>query len=329
MGVTEPVRAGIPRRAGQEARRGGFAGRRLTLLQQEELVSWLFVLPWIFGFVAFIAGPMLYSLYLSLTEASMLRPPVYVGLLNYRNLFSFDEVTSLFWKTLYNTSYYVFISVPLGIVVGFAIALMLNQDVVGRGVWRTIYYLPSIIPGVAVSLLWILIFNKEFGVLNNVLAVVGIEGPAWLYEERWAKPALIIMSLWGAGGPMLIFLAGLQGIPTELFDAAKVDGAGLWPRFRHITIPMVSPTIFFVLITGIIGSFQVFTNTYVMTQGGPNNSTMMYVLYLFNLAFQQFRMGYASALAWIYFIIIMFFTVLIFRSSAAWVYYEAGIAGGE
>ncbi len=302
---------------------------RLTLAQKEAILSWVFILPWFIGFLAWIAGPMLYSLYLSFTEASILRPPVYIGLDNYRDLFSFSEVVSLFWRTLYNTSYYVFISVPLGIALGFAIAMALNQEIVGRGIWRTIYYLPSVIPGVAVSLLWILIFNKEFGVLNSVLRVVGIEGPAWLYEKAWAKPALIIMSLWGAGGPMLIFLAGLQGIPTELFDAAKVDGAGAWRRFRHVTIPMVSPTVFFVLITGIIGSFQVFTNTYVMTQGGPSNSTMMYVLYLFNLAFQQFRMGYASALAWVYFIILMFFTLLIFRSSAAWVYYETGIAGGE
>jgi len=329
MEPPKQVRRATPSQAPGATRRGILGLRALSLAQQEEITSWVFISPWIIGFLAFTAGPMLTSLYLSLTESTMLQPPRYVGLLNYRNLFSFDQVISLFWKTLYNTSYYVFISVPLGLAVGFTIALVLNQDVAGRGIWRTVYYLPSVVPGVAVSLLWILLFNKEFGVLNNVLAVFGIEGPAWLYEEAWAKPALIIMSLWGAGGPMLIFLAGLQGIPTELFDAAKVDGAGAWRRFQHITIPMVSPTLFFVLITGIIGSFQVFTNTYVMTQGGPNNSTMMYVLYLFNLAFQQFRMGYASALAWVYFVIIMFFTLLIFRSSAAWVYYEAGIAGGE
>ena len=287
---------------------------RLTLAQREEMASWVFIAPWIIGFVAFTAGPMLTSFYLSFTESTFLEPSKYVGLLNYRNLFSFDVTRSLFWKTLVNTSYYVFLSVPLGLVIGFLIALLLNQEVVGRGLLRTIYYLPSVIPSVAVSLLWILIFRKEYGVLNSVLSVVGIEGPAWLYDETWAKPALVLMSLWGAGGPMLILLAGLQSIPTELYDAAKVDGAGTWKRFWHITIPMVSPTLFFVLVTGIIGSFQVFTNTYVMTAGGPNNATMMYVLYLFNLAFQQFRMGYASALAWVYFLIIMFFTLLIFRN---------------
>jgi multiple sugar transport system permease protein len=302
---------------------------KLTMARQEEIASWVFILPWIIGFLAFTAGPMLASLYLSFTETTMLEPPSYVGLLNYRNLFSTDEITSLFWKTLYNTSYYVFLSVPLELMVGFSIALLLNQDVVGRGIFRTIYYLPAVLPAVAVSLLWLLVFNVDFGVLNSFLAVFGIKGPAWLYEEAWAKPALIIMSVWAAGGPMLIFLAGLQGIPTELYDAAKVDGAGGWRRFRHVTIPMVSPTIFFVLVTGIIGSFQVFTSTYIMTAGGPANSTMMYVLYLFNLAFRQFRMGYASALAWIYFVVIMVFTVLLFRSSAAWVYYESGIVGGE
>ncbi len=298
-----------------------------SMKQQEEIASWIFILPWIIGFICFTAGPMLTSLYLSLTEATMLEPPKFIGLLNYRNLFSFDEVTSLFWRTLYNTSYYVFLSVPLGLILGFLIALLLNQNIKFRGIFRTIYYLPSIIPGVAVALLWILIFNRQFGVLNVILSWVGINGPAWLYDETWAKPALVIMSLWGSGGPMLIFLAGLQGIPTELFDAAKVDGAGSWQRFWHVTIPMVSPTIFFVLVTGIIGSFQVFTTTYVMTQGGPANSTMMYVLYLFNLAFQQFRMGYASALGWVYFVIIMLLTMLILRSSALWVYYESGAMG--
>jgi len=323
-----PQGAGLagPRRT--HPRKLPFLGK-MTMARREEIASWIFIFPWVIGFLAFIAGPMFASLYLSFTETTMLQPPEYVGLLNYRNLFSTDVITSLFWKTLFNTSYYVFLSVPLELAVGFSIALLLNRDIVGRGIFRTIYYLPAVLPAVAVSLLWLLVFNADFGVLNSLLAVFRIKGPAWLYEEAWAKPALIIMSVWAAGGPMLIFLAGLQGIPTEIYDASKVDGAGAWSRFRHVTIPMVSPTIFFVLVTGIIGSFQVFTNTYIMTAGGPNNSTMMYVLYLFNLAFRQFHMGYASALAWVYFIIIMLFTVLVFRSSAAWVYYEAGITGGE
>ena len=301
--------------------------RGLSLGRREELAAWVFILPWIVGFLAFTAGPMLAALYLSFTETNMLNIFKHVGLRNYAELFSFDRVRSLFWTSLYNTSYFVFLSVPLGLVVGFMIAVLLNQNIKGRGLLRTVYYLPSVIPGIAVSLLWIMLFRGQSGVFNSVLAIFGIQGPAWLYSETWSKPALVIMSLWSAGGPMLILLAGLQSIPTELYDAARVDGAGAWSRFWHVTIPMVSPTLFFVLVTGIIGSFQVFVTSYVMTSGGPNNSTLMYVLYLFNLAFKQFRMGYASALAWAYFAIIMLFTVLLFRSSAAWVYYETGIGG--
>jgi len=301
--------------------------RGLSLGRREELAAWVFILPWIVGFLAFTAGPMLVSLYLSFTETNMLNIFKHVGLRNYVDLFSFDKVRSLFWISLYNTCYYVFLSVPLELAVGFMIAVLLNQNIKGRGLLRTVYYLPSVIPGIAVSLLWIMLFRGQSGVFNSVLALFGIQGPAWLYSEVWSKPALVIMSLWGAGGPMLILLAGLQSIPTELYDAAKVDGAGVWSRFWHVTIPMVSPTLFFVLVTGIIGSFQVFVTSYVMTSGGPNNSTLVYVLYLFNLAFKQFRMGYASALAWAYFVVIMCFTVLLLRSSAAWVYYETGIGG--
>ena len=301
--------------------------RGLSIAGREELAAWVFILPWIVGFLAFTAGPMLVSLYLSFTETNMLNMFKQVGLQNYIDLFSFNQIKSLFWVSLYNTSYYVFLSVPLGLVVGFAIAVLLNQKIAGRGILRTIYYLPSVIPGIAVSLLWIIVFRGDSGIFSAVLGLFGIRGPTWLYSETWSKPALVIMSLWGAGGPMLILLAGLQSIPTELYDAAKVDGAAAWSRFWHITIPMVSPTLFFVLVTGIIGSFQVFVTSYVMTNGGPNNSTLMYVLYLFNLAFKQFRFGYASALAWAYFVVIMFFTVLFIKSSAAWVYYETGIGG--
>lgn len=309
------VSATLPRRRG------------LSIARREELAAWVFILPWIVGFLAFTAGPMLVSLYLSFTETNMLNIFKHVGLRNYADLFSFSRVRSLFWISLYNTCYYVFLSVPLGLIVGFMIAVLLNQKIRGRGLLRTVYYLPSVIPGIAVSLLWIMLFRGQSGVFNSVLALFGIQGPAWLYSEIWSKPALVIMSLWSAGGPMLILLAGLQSIPTELYDAARVDGAGAWSRFWHVTIPMVSPTLFFVLVTGIIGSFQVFVTSYVMTSGGPNNSTLMYVLYLFNLAFKQFRMGNASALAWAYFVIIMLFTVLLFKSSAAWVYYETGIGG--
>ncbi len=313
------------------SKKGGVArSRGLSPRQrQDELIGWLCVSPWVIGFVLLTAGPMLASLVLSFCKADMMRPTTVVGLTNYQSLFSTDEIKSLFWKSLFNTSYYVFFSVPLGIAFGFGLAILLNQNLKGRGLFRTVYYLPSIIPPIAVSILWITIFHRDFGILNSSLRLVGIQGPAWLLSEIWAKPALIIMSLWGAGGNMLIFLAGLQGVPTDLYDAAKVDGAAVWSRFWHVTLPMVSPTIFFVLITGIITSFQVFVSTLVMANGGPANATLMYVLYLYRLAFQQFNMGFASALAWAYFIILMGFTILIFRSSSAWVYYEGELLGGK
>ena len=297
--------------------------------RKDELFGWLFVSPWVLGFFLLTAGPMLISLALSFTRADMLSPTVYVGLRNYITLFSTDEVKSLFWKTLGNTSFYVFLSVPSLIALGFGLALLLNQKLYARGLFRTLYYLPTVIPSVAISLLWLMIFHRDFGLLNGALSLVGIQGPAWLRDTQWAKPALVLMSLWGAGGDMLIFLAGLQGVPTELYDASKVDGCGPWQRFRHVTVPMVSPTLFFVLVTGIIGSFQVFVTTFVMTGGGPANATLMYVLYLYQLAFKQFSMGFASALAWVYFAILVALSLLVFRSSAAWVYYEGELLGGK
>ena len=301
--------------------------RKWTIYQLEEITAYAFLTPWLVGLLGFTAIPMILSLYYSFTDANMLTSAQFIGVKNYIRLFSFDDTMSLFWKTLSNTSFYTFVGVPLNIVVGLIIALLLNQRIRGLDVFRTIYYLPSVISGVAVSLLWAWIFHPHFGVLNHFLSLVGITGPAWLFDEVWAKPALIIMNIWGAGGGMLIFLAGLQGIPTQLYEAAELDGASVWSRFWKITMPMLSPTIFFVLITNIIGSFQVFTSSYVMTSGGPNNATMMYVLWLFNLAFQQFNMGFACALAWVYLLIMVAFTLLVFKSSPAWVYYESDILG--
>lgn len=299
---------------------------RLTQGRREELWAWVLVSPWVIGFIVFTLGPMLASLGLSLFETDMLQAR-FVGLQNYATLFSFDETRSLFWKALYNTVYYVLFSIPLTISIGFAIAVLMNQNIRGQSFYRVVYYLPAVLPGVAVSLLWLWLFDAQFGIINWVLSLFGIKGMAWLYDTRTAKPALIIMSLWGAGANMLIFLAGLQGIPTQLYEAAMIDGAGLWRRFTRITVPMISPTLFFVLVTESIYSFQVFTSSYIMTRGGPANATLMYVLYLYNLAFRQFNMGFASALAWVFFIIIMLVTVVMFRSSDAWVYYESEIGG--
>jgi multiple sugar transport system permease protein len=194
--------------------------------------------------------------------------------------------------------------------------------------WRTLYYLPSVLTGVAVAVLWMLIFRPNFGVLNHLLSIVGIEGPAWLYDKHWALPALMIMSMWGVGGGMVIYLAGLQGIPTALYEAATIDGATVWHKLLHVTLPLMSPVIFFNLVRGMIGTFQVFTSAYVMTAGGPQNATFFYSLHLYNSAFLQMRMGYASMLAWVLFAIILVFTLLTVRSSAAWVYYEGELKRG-
>jgi len=302
---------------------------KLTQPQREEIMAYILISPWIIGFLWFTLGPMLTSLGLSFTETDLFTSE-FVGFANYERLLSTDVTRSLFWKSLYNTAYYVFLSIPLTMIVGFVIALLLNQNIRGQSVYRILYYLPSVIPGIASALLWLWLFNPEFGIINWLLSLVGIAGPRWLYDTETAKLALVIMSLWTAGGNMLVFLAGLQGIPTQLYEAATIDGANAWRRFIHITLPMISPTLFFVLVTNIIQSFQIFTTVYVVSdgQGGPANSTMMYVLWLYLLAFRQFRMGFASALAWVFFIIIMLFTVLIFRSSSAWVYYETEIGEG-
>ena len=299
------------------------------LRRREERIGWLLVSPWVIGLTVFYLGPMLYSLYLSFCEANMISPPSFVGLQNYVSLFSANQLRSLFWKSFFNTSYYVFFSVPLSVALGFGMAVLLNEKMTGRGFFRTAFYLPSILPHVAAAMLWLWVFHREFGILNAVLRVIGIEGPPWLTSTTWAKPALVLMSLWGAGGNILVFLAGLQGVPTDLYDAARVDGAGAISRFLHITLPMVTPTLLFVLVTSIIGSFQVFVSTVVMTGGGPANSTLMYVLYLYNLAFRQFKMGFASALAWVYFVLLMVGALLLFRSSRAWVYYEGDLLGGK
>lgn len=299
---------------------------RLSQARREEIMSYVLISPWIIGFLLFTLGPMIASLVLSLYETDLLTAR-FVGWRNYATLFSTDTTRSLFWVALYNTAYYVIFSIPLTMAAGFFVAVLLNQNTAGQSTYRVVYYLPSVIPGIAVSLLWLWLFNPEFGLLNWLLSFVGVRGIRWLHDTTTSKLALVIMSVWSAGGNMLVFLAGLQSIPTELYEAAKIDGAVAWRRFAHITLPMISSTLFFVLVTSMIWSFQVFTNVFVMTNGGPAHSTLMYVLYLYNLAFRQFRMGLASALAWVFFIIIMLFTALIFRSSSAWVYYETGVGG--
>ncbi|HHW05884.1 MAG TPA: sugar ABC transporter permease [Methanothermobacter sp.] len=290
------------------------------LARKEAREGYLYALPWFIGFTVFTAGPIIASFLLSFTNWDLIRPAEWIGFGNYNMLLE----DPLFWQSLKVTSIYALFSVPLGILGGLAIAVLMNQKIKGLSVFRTIYYLPAVVSGVAVSLLWSWIFNPDFGVLNYLLSLIGINGPGWIYDEKWALPSLIIMSLWGVGGGMVIYLAGLQGVPTELYEAAIIDGASSWRRFWSITIPMISPVIFFQLIMGIIGSFQIFTQAYIMTGGGPNNATLFYVLYLYRNAFQWFKMGYASALAWVLFIVILILTIIQFKLANRWVYYEGG-----
>ncbi len=263
---------------------------------------------------------MLFSVFLSLCRWDIFTPAQFIGLGNYRKL----AADPLFVKSLANTLFYTAFAVPLGVAGALGLSILLNQKIRGITIYRTVYYLPAVVSGVAVALLWRWIFNPDFGVLNAILSGVFrvANPPHWLWDEQWSKPSLILMSLWGIGGGMVIFLAGLQGIPEQLYEAAQIDGASVIQRFRHITLPMLSPVIFFNLIMGIIGSFQVFVQVYIMTGGGPANSTLFYVLYLFNNGFQFFKMGYASALAWVLFVIILAVTLVQFKLAGRWVYYE-------
>lgn len=288
------------------------------LALQEYIAGYVFALPWFIGFIAFVAGPLIYSLWLSLTRYEVLTPPTFIGLSNYRDLLS-DE---LFWKSLSNTLYMVIVGVPAEILIALAIALLLNNDVKGIAWYRAIYYLPAIVPVVASSVLWMWIFNANYGFLNTVLGSLGLGKPNWLMDPRLSKVAIIIMNTWAAGANMIIFLAGLKGIPEQLYEAARIDGANWWQCFWKITLPLLSPTTFFMVIMGIIGAFQIFTQAYIMTEGGPLDSTLFYVYYLFNNAFAYFKMGYASAMAWILFIIILIITLLQWRLAPRWVHYE-------
>ncbi len=307
----------LPRSTPREQTRA----RRASFLQSPNFWGYFFISPWLIGFLIFTAGPMLASLYLSFCKYDLYQLQ-WVGTKNYEILLTRDP---LFWKSLGNTALYVLFSVPLGLTGSLLIALLLNQKVKGMAWFRTLFYLPSLVPAVASALVWQWVFHPDAGILNYSLSLIGIQGPKWLQDPDTALASLIIMSLWGiGGGRMIIFLAGLQGISDELYEAASLDGARGWASFRHVTLPMLSPTIFFNLILGIIGSFQVFTSAYVMTNGGPDNATRMFVLYLYDNAFRYFKMGKASAMAWCLFVLLLVFTVIQFKNASKWVYYEGG-----
>jgi len=286
---------------------------------REAVKGYLFALPWFIGFFVFTLYPVMAAIYYSFCSYNIVSSPQWINIANYKTLINED---SLFWESLFNTVFYTFFSVPLGISIALILAVLLNHKLRGMSWFRTIFYLPTIVPVVASCILWLWILNPQFGLLNVFLAKLGITGPGWLADENWSKPSLILMSTWAVGGSMIIFLAGLQDIPRRLYEAAELDGANWWRKFISITVPMLTPTIFFNLVMGIIGSFQVFTQAFIMTDGGPVDSTLFYVLYLYRNAFVYFKMGYASAMALILFIIILFFTLVIIFTSSKWVYEE-------
>lgn len=301
------------------------------LLRREAIDGYLFAAPTLIGLVVLSLGPFFASLYLGFTDFPGIKPPTWIGLDNYVRMFTRD---GLFVKSLTVTSYYTFVSVPLNLLAGFLVAVLLNQQVRGIVWYRSVWYMPTLVPAVANAVLWRWLLNKDFGLVNIALRSIGIVGPGWLIDPKWTVPSLILISLWGVGGAMLVNLAGLQGVPQHLYEAVEIDGGNFWDKFRHVTIPMVSPIIFFNLVMGIIGSFQAFNLVYVLfrvtdstgSTAGPDNAGLFYVLYLYRNAFQWFKMGYASALAWILLLIILIFTALTFRSSRFWVYYEGAVA---
>jgi len=296
-----------------------------SLAKHEAFWGWMLVSPWIIGFVIFTLGPMIASFLLSFTKYD-LATIKFVGGENYRRILTEDP---LFWKALTNTAMYVLFTVPLGVAGSLLIALLLNQPVRGQRLFRTLFYLPSLVPAVASALLWQWVFNADNGILNQALAWFGLPNIEWLQDERYTLPAFVLMSLWGIGGQrMVIFLAGLQGIPESYYEAATLDGAGALAKFRHITIPSLSPVILFNVVLGLIGAFQIFTSAYIMTGGGPNNASLFYSLYLFRNAFEYFKLGKASALAWILFAILLVFTLIQFRLSKKWVHYEGSTDRG-
>ena len=294
---------------------------RLNSKQRSALNFYLYTLPWVLGFLVFTAGPMIYSIYLSFTDAKLGTGGNWIGLKNYTTMFTKDD---LFFKSLGNTAIYAVFSIGFGLLFSFLLALLLNTKLKGVGIFRTIYYLPSVISGVSTILLWGWIFNPSFGLLNYALSLFGVKGPGWLSDPHWAMAAIIIMSFYSIGGNMVIFLAGLQEIPQELYECAEIDGAGIFTRTFRITLPLVSPVLFFNLVMGIIGGLQVFNQPYILTQGGPNYSTYTFVMHLFANAFQYFQVGYGSALAWVLFLITLVLSMIVFRTSKYWVFYGGG-----
>lgn len=298
--------------------------KALSMQQKEELWGYLFITPWLIGFLVFLLLPMLFSLYASFTNYDVTSKMDFIGIDNYKRMFTGDQ---LFWVSLKNTLYYVVLMVPLTTIGALLLALMLNQKIRGMRVFRTVFYLPAVLSGVGVFMLWMQMLSPNAGLINTVLGWIGIDGPNWLTDPNWTKEAIVLMKMWGVGGSMLLYLASLQSVPDHLYEAATIDGANVFQRFRHITLPMITPVIFFDLVTSTIGGFQIFQEGYVMSDngdGGPSNSLLFYNLHLWNKAFETFEMGYASAMAWVLFVIVLVLTVINLKLAKRWVYYEGG-----
>jgi multiple sugar transport system permease protein len=289
-----------------------------TLAGRRTVIGYIFISPFILGFILWFLIPAAVALWLTVHDWNLISPPKYVGAKHLTTMWEDER----FWQSLQVTTTYTLVSVPVGLVLGFGLALLLNTKVRGISFFRTAYYLPSIVPAVANAVLWAWIFNTEFGLANAALRFLGLPKIAWLQRPEWALPALILVALWGFGSGMVIYLAGLQGIPDVFYEAAEIDGAGRFAKLRHITIPLVSPVIFFNLIIGIIASFQVFTIARLVTNGGPQNATLVFVLYMYQNAFQNLKMGYAAALAWVLFAIVVVLTLFVFKYVGSRVHYE-------
>lgn len=293
------------------------------LTWRRNVLGYLWISPWLIGFLVFVLGPMLSSVGFSFTNYRIINDARWIGLDNYVTAFTNDE---LFWPSLGRTFYYMLVSVPIGLLASLMLALLLNQRMRGESIFRTCFFLPTLTPLAAAAILWAWLLHPDVGMVNYLLSLVGIEGPAWLSSTRWALPSIIMITLWTSigGGRMIIFLAGLQSVPQELYESAEIDGAGSWSKFRHITLPMISPALFFNLVLGMIGALQVFTTAYITTRGGPGRATWFFALHIFTNAFEYFDMGYASALAIILFVILLVFTVIQMRLSDRWVFYFGG-----
>lgn len=290
--------------------------------RKERWLGWAFAGPAILGFLIFTLTPMITSLVLSFTDYKIVNSPEFIGLFNYVQLFTGKD--PFFYKSLGVTIYFVALSVPVRLLFAFIIALLMNREIKARPFFRTIFYLPSIVPAVASAMIWLWLLNPDLGLINNVLRGLGLPTSLWIFSEKTVIPSLVMMSVWTTGGIMIIFLAGLQGIPKHLYEAVSIDGGNGWHKLKYVTLPLMTPTIFFNLVLGIIAGFQTFTEAFIMTQGGPNNASLFYAFYLYREAFAFQNMGGASAIAWVLFIIIAILTAIVFRSSNMWVFYEGG-----